>query len=512
MLIVRGDALSSTSGSTPIRAVIVSAALALASFVAFQTRADADLWGHLTFGRDIVAHHDVVRTDPYSFTSDRQWINHEWLAEVAMYASWKTGGNAGLVLAKASIVFATFGLVWWVWARSNVPLIGRALLLSVVSVGVLLRSHTFRPQVFSLLLFVVLLVVLKESERSRRGGWLWTLPPLFALWVNLHGGWIVGGAVLAIWALFELLDHERSWKHRLTPLLIGICALVATLLNPYGFAMWQFLWETVGLGRERIGDWQPAWRVLPSCVVLVICTALIAAVYRHAPVSFRSRATVIAVILGVLTVRVSRLDAFCALAVAVLFAPAYGKVAAAMTGRTGASHAAPIQDSRLTVWLSVSAALLTLFLSGSNAWGGVRCVQWPAQEGWPEPELVSFVKANELRGRMLTWFNFGEYAIWHFAPDITISFDGRRETVYSEGFMERHNRFYDAPTAYAGFPDEIGADFVWLPRFIKVGPVLEKRGWVRLFEGRTSTIWSRRALPLRYPTLPVTGERCFPGP
>jgi hypothetical protein len=320
----------------------------------------------------------------------------------------------------------------------------------------------------------------------------------------------VGGAVLAIWALFELLDQERSWKDRLVPLLVGVCALLATLMNPYGFAMWQFLWETVGLGRERIGDWQPAWRVPPSAIAIAACAALIGVIYRHEASSVRSRATVIAVVLGVLSVRVSRIDAFFAIAVVVLFANALGRVAAALTEKTEAK--APIQDSRLTVWLSVAAALLTLFLSGSNAWGSVRCVPSQALDGWPEPELVSFVKANELRGRMLTWFNFGEYAIWHFAPDITVSFDGRRETVYSDAFIERHNRFYDAPAANAGFFDEIGADFVWLPRFIKVGPVLEKRGWVRLFEGSTSSIWSRRALPLRYPTLPVTGERCFPGP
>jgi hypothetical protein len=502
----------STDSSATVRALIVSVALGLASFAAFETRADADLYGHLTFGRDIVSQGDVVRTDPYSFTSDREWINHEWLAEVAMYGSWEVGGNAGLVLAKASVVLATLGLAWWAWARWGVPLIGRALLLIVASVGVLLRSLTFRPQVFSLLLFVALLVVLKESEKSRRRGWLWTLPPLFALWVNLHGGWLVGGAVLAIWTLFEVLDRDRSWPHRLTPVVVGVCALIATLLNPYGFGMWQFLWETVGLGREHVADWQPAWRVPTPFLVLAMCGPLLAAIHRHAPSALRSRATVITGVLALLALRVSRLDAFCALAVAVLFAPAFGEAAAAMTEQTGDRHAASIQESRQTIWMSAAAVLLTLFLSGSNAWGNLRCVQSQALEQWPEPELVSFVQANDLRGRMLTWFNFGEYAIWHFAPRITVSFDGRRETVYSERFIERHNRSYRAPTVLVSFADEIDADFVWLPKFIDVGPALEQRGWVRLFEGRISTIWSRTALPLRNAAAPAVGERCFPGP
>ena len=41
------------------------------------TAADADLWGHLTFGRDILASGHVVQADRYSFTSDLPWINHE---------------------------------------------------------------------------------------------------------------------------------------------------------------------------------------------------------------------------------------------------------------------------------------------------------------------------------------------------------------------------------------------------------------------------------------------------
>ena len=52
-----------------------------------RTVADVDLWGHVLFGRDIVNQREIPVTDPYSFTSDRPWTNHEWLAESIMYLS-----------------------------------------------------------------------------------------------------------------------------------------------------------------------------------------------------------------------------------------------------------------------------------------------------------------------------------------------------------------------------------------------------------------------------------------
>ena len=57
------------------------------------TKADADLWGHVRFGRDILRG-GIHDGDPYSFTSDIPWVNHEWLAEV---------------------------LFWWVWSAPEAP-------------------------------------------------------------------------------------------------------------------------------------------------------------------------------------------------------------------------------------------------------------------------------------------------------------------------------------------------------------------------------------------------------
>src|SRR5450759_1399246 len=78
--------------------------------------ADPDLWGHLRFGQDIVAAGGIPDADTYSFTSDRPWVNHEWLAEVLMAVAYDWFGRPGLFLlclaagiASLSVLSATLG-------------------------------------------------------------------------------------------------------------------------------------------------------------------------------------------------------------------------------------------------------------------------------------------------------------------------------------------------------------------------------------------------------------------
>jgi len=42
-----------------------------------RTPADPDLWGHVRFGQDLLRSGRLSAVDPYSFTSDRPWVNHE---------------------------------------------------------------------------------------------------------------------------------------------------------------------------------------------------------------------------------------------------------------------------------------------------------------------------------------------------------------------------------------------------------------------------------------------------
>src|SRR5262245_8663127 len=149
--------------------------------------ADPDLWGHTHFGGDIIRS-GIPLDDPYSFTSDIHWINHEWLAEVLMYLAWSWGGGAGLVALKMLVIGGTLALVIGAVRRELVPPVSDLLVFAAL-VGLWSRVFVVRPQLFSIVLFAVLLWIFQAVERGRTGR-LWLLPLLFLFWANLHGGWI----------------------------------------------------------------------------------------------------------------------------------------------------------------------------------------------------------------------------------------------------------------------------------------------------------------------------------
>src|SRR5262249_52927155 len=152
-----------------------------------QTRADPDLFGHVRFGHDIVAARSAHLVDRYSFTSDRPWINHEWLSEVVMYGAYNALGAAGLIALKLSLLALMLLAVALVIRRSDLTAPARDVLLALAVIGTFPQTNSIRPQLFSLTLFATLLLVLLSARRDRR--LLLGAIPIMAIWVNVHGGW-----------------------------------------------------------------------------------------------------------------------------------------------------------------------------------------------------------------------------------------------------------------------------------------------------------------------------------
>jgi hypothetical protein len=132
----------------------------------------------------------------------------------------------------------------------------------------------------------------------------------------------------------------------------------------------------------------------------------------------------------------------------------------------------------------------------------------------PEREAAEFVQRAELRGRVLVWFDWGEYVIWHFSPRLRVSIDGRRETVYSDELIASHMAFYLGDAAAIDLPTRIAADYIWVPKWIPVVAKLRDSGWAPLFEGPQSIIMARGRSDVHRLTLASadTETRVFPGP
>jgi hypothetical protein len=467
--------------------------------------ADADLWGHVRFGQDLLASHRIAIPDTHSFTSDKPWINHEWLAEVAMASAFSAVGPLGLNLLRLGCLAGIVMLIGRRLSAYNPPARILDALIVVAMLGVYSRAAQVRPQMFSLLLFAVLLTILTDIDRSGDRRRLMLLAPVMMLWANLHGGWIVGLECLGTWAGFKLLFERAGTRERILLVAGVLAAVVATALNPYGLRLWAFLMDTVRMDRPYIEEWQPVYRLQGWAWLFWLLPASLAV---FAAVRSKLRLdpgyAAVVVFLAVTSLLVSRLDAFFTLAVVFLMAePLASNWRVRTADSTGQSRIRLLKPA-----LAIVALATIPFLAFRAA--RLRIGHPPM----PEREAAEFVSRVDLHGRMLIWFDWGEYVIWHFSPQLRVSIDGRRETVYSDRLIASHMAFYLGEPDALDLPARIAADYIWVPKWIPVVAKLRTRGWTPLFEGPQSIILSRSDSDVRRLTLVKADNetRDFPGP
>lgn len=239
--------------------------------VFFLPIVNSDLFWHLSAAKWMVSTHIWPRADWLSYTMQgRPWVDFEWLCELIWHGTLAGGGLWGLVVLKAALLATAAVLVWKELGLYALGLEAKAAAVLAWSIAGV-TANDLRPENFSLIFFALEWWML-EARRLRQRPPLpfWALVPIYILWANLHAGFAYGWILLAIYALVETV---RTRKMGL--IFWAVCALAATLINPYGWKLHGALWEHAGAMRAMqtyIDEWQkpeltniwalPFWGVL----------------------------------------------------------------------------------------------------------------------------------------------------------------------------------------------------------------------------------------------------------
>lgn len=229
---------------------------------AFSWRAlsgGVDFWAHAAIGRWIAEHHQIPHQTLFLWGGHSSWVAHSWLSQLTFYAIMHFGGATFVLAVCALINCAMFALIWWLWNREK----GLSFLApAIFAFGIWCAQARFnpRPELFSAFFEVVLLVVLIlwDKKYFRSIHLLWLLP-LFALWANLHGGVLMGIALLLVTVIAETAQR-LSQKEPLRPALaIGVVlagCIAAMLLTPFGWHYFVALTQVGGKMFALIDEWK----------------------------------------------------------------------------------------------------------------------------------------------------------------------------------------------------------------------------------------------------------------
>jgi hypothetical protein len=219
---------------------------------------DPGLGWHVRNIDAMLAHGGWLHDDPFTEPRDglaRQWLTNQWLGEIPFWLGERWAGLEGIAAVAALIIAFTMRCLYRMLLRDGCPWPVAAFWTSQAAMGVSC-SWVARPNLFTLLLVLItsrLCVLFHEGRCSRRAT-LWLLP-LFAIWANVHGGFLAGFILLAVTlsiectlATLSLSPEDRSSARRRAVhlfLLLG-GAFLATLLNPYGPSLYRWIFQLLG--------------------------------------------------------------------------------------------------------------------------------------------------------------------------------------------------------------------------------------------------------------------------
>jgi hypothetical protein len=435
---------------------------------------DPDLWGHVFYGLQHFSVGSLLRFDTYSYTaSGAQWINHEWLCEFLFAMSWKAAGSTGLWAIRLLLVGVTLGIVLRL-IRKTTRGVWAGLVIYIVCWLEIARGFAIRPQLFTYLLFAVLLFLLHGIYLQRSWSPWWTLAfgPLMALWANLHGGFVVGLGLLS-WVVFCALVEwlrGRMTRQRFLLILFGVAlSYPATLLNPYGVDLWEWLVRSLSVSRaSHILEWQPVHLFqAQSSVIGFYATVALMVLFLVATRRKRDLFEWGLLLTMCLVAWINNRHGVLFCTAAAVFLPRHVE---SVLPRL----AAPRGFHRLFV-------LAVVVLGGAYATGihflpRHRPTAILVETSKHPYNAMKFIHDNGLRGNLVVWFNWAQSTIWYLHDTCKVAFDGRFRTVYPRVVEDDYFYFNDLDDQWANLIDRYDTQMVLMPGNWPGIKLLERRG------------------------------------
>lgn len=439
---------SKEAGRLPLRSTwaLIAALFALVCALALcvDRGFNGDVYMSLLGGRFITTHGFVMH-DPFpTIAQGGTWLNQQWLSQVAFFriAGWL--GETGLTVVYAVIVTSPLALLLWLCRRKGLAMM--AAITAIYFPGLLAVIHP-RAAGFTVLAFSVLVALIAIAWRARPEGTRGHLAVaasvlgilgLFALWANLHAGFIAGLLLIALVTVGLAIDHRRGIPGTASPRLVAalgvigiLAAVTVTVATPLGGAIWSYI---LSFQNSAIDHASQEWRSALSNPLATLYVALAGAFAVW--MWFRSprprRVTALLVSTGFVVFAVLSLRNLIFVAPALAF-----QIAWSAPDRT-------VQTLRLPIAAAGSAAAAAVLI-WATVLGPAR-----ADTYLRSPVIDYALDHPPKNGRILTYAGVGSYMLWR-SP---------RTPVVLNGWLEHFTpqQLHDTYGVLRGYtPDLLGA-------------------------------------------------------
>jgi hypothetical protein len=443
-----------------------------------------DLGWHLAAGDLIREQAAIPLHDPWSFTAgSRQWFNLSWLWDVIASVIFQYTNFSGLILcvvASGAVIAAYLASVCLSSGASTI-----AVCVSVLAVCLFYPAFAAAyPNVYLAVspnISTMLFSVIFYGECLKRTRWLLLLPALMILWVNLHGGFLLGLLIVGIFCGVALL--RRDWANFRIYGLVGAGSFIATLINPLGWHIYQGLASVLGhFSQAYITEWWPYYRnisvpgSIPGIIYILIFVALdLRYAGRRCPLEARLLSWLF-LFIGLYQFRyMSFFFIFSTVPLALHLDRLLPKL----------PNDFAVQKSLLTAGIILACALPLIYMQIDPALGLPQMLS---------EQDVRYLRTHFPHARLLNHWNYGGILIFHTHDTIPVFVDGRASTAYPDDLLHDYFKLVEPEfneTAWTTVLEKYKIDTVlWvkadeaLRRFL-----VAKRGWKEAYAGSYASIY-----------------------
>ena len=473
---------------------------------------DAGVGWHIRTGQLILSTHHIPRVDPYSsILSGKPWIAWEWLYDVIVSALDSAAGLNGVVWFNALVIAATFAATFHSMITRATRLFA-ALALILLAISASMIHVLARPHVVTWLFVVIWFRILDGSEQDSTGGkiaarsrWLWLLPCIMVIWVNLHGGFLLGLVLCAIFwcsALWCWQATARTFDDTLLRLALGkrlrdlsavtlLCA-AATFVNPYGWALHPHILSYLRnpFLMDHIEEFQsPNFHQLaPRCFLVLLLVTF-------AALAIRKRALKASELLLLLFAIYAGLFASRNIPVAsILLVLIVGPLLPPISVLSKFSKRMTAVDSTLRGHIWVILAIIFVLLVDFN---GGRFAGKVLANAHFDPRRMPVAAVDHLQRMgisdpVLTPDYWGGYVIYRLYPRSKIVLDDRHD-LYGELVLTSYLKMYRAQPGWAEFLRAHDVTCVLMPRNAAISAMLSQTpGWNSVYSDDLAVVFLKK--------------------
>jgi len=425
------------------------------------------------------------------------------------------------VFFTAVVVAGTFSSAFFLLQRRGVNLFVALVLVLLAASAAMIHFFT-RPHVISWLFTLIWFCILDSSGKkfSARENSLWLLPPWMLLWVNVHGGFLVGFALLgiywlsAIWEWWYIKEDRfedalrkiRAGKRAILLTQIGALSALATFANPYGWKLHAHIYSYLSnhFLMDHIDEFQsPNFHGIAQKCFAALLLLTLAALVNH---SWKNREVLLSNFLIILFAVYSGLYAARNIPVSSLLLILIIGPWLSATFESSFFYRMQTIDTSLRghLW-PVAAVLLTCWIVANHGQlGANRLIDAHfATERFPVA-AVDYIQQHQVEGPLFSPDAWGGYLIYRLYPQapvvIKVVIDDRHD-FYGEEFLKSYLKTIHVEPGWQDFLPQHPANALVIPKSSALASILlETPHWHAIYSDDVAIVFAHAATQEVIPT------------